>query len=420
MRKIKSIIFTIISVFIITVSAFASNITVKLNGETMQFNQNPIIMNDRVMVPMRGIFESLGYSVNWNEENQSVVANKDNITINLRVGSAIANVNGEKYTLDSPPVIVNGNTMVPVRFISDQSGATVEWNDSTKTVYISNQYSFSVEEASKSVVQLNTNLMQGSGIMIGDGIIATNRHVIKNAGYVKVLFSDYTTYSGDVRVIGFDEALDIAILKIDKTGNNYLQMANSDNVSVGDKVTAIGSPMGRFNVVTTGIVTGKAPNLIVTSAKIQQGSSGGVLLNNSGNVIGMTFSYDSGNNYFSIPSNDIKAVALDKNLTLDEYRHYEDIVKTPENFKVTKTDKGVDLYWEPIYDADGYYVYMSNTIDGVYTETMNPITDSYKWYWGYPKSFGIRTKSDFKTYVKIATLKDGVLSELSQPIELVY
>ena len=212
MRKIKSIIFTIISVFIITVSAFASNITVKLNGETMQFNQNPIIMNDRVMVPMRGIFESLGYSVNWNEENQSVVANKDNITINLRVGSAIANVNGEKYTLDSPPVIVNGNTMVPVRFISDQSGATVEWNDSTKTVYISNQYSFSVEEASKSVVQLNTNLMQGSGIMIGDGIIATNRHVIKNAGYVKVLFSDYTTYSGDVRVIGFDEALDIAIL----------------------------------------------------------------------------------------------------------------------------------------------------------------------------------------------------------------
>lgn len=418
MKKIRGLILAIISVFILTVSVMGSGITVKLNGTPIEFSHEPVIMNDRVMVPMRGIFESLGYTIDWKESNKSVTATKEGVTIKLRIGSMLADVNGEKYTLDSPPVLVDGTTMVPVRFVSDHSGANVQWDGSTSTVYISNQYGFSMNETSKAVVQINTDVTQGSGFMIGDGIIVTNRHVLKNASELSVVFNDYSIYDGDVKVIGYDATNDIAVIKINKTGNTYLNMGNSDSLNVGDSVTAIGSPMGRLNVVTTGIVTGKMPGLIVTSAKIEQGSSGGVLLNSVGEIVGMTFSYDTGNNYFSIPVNDIKNVTLDKNLTLEQYKALEGNINPPSRFDVTTTQNSVNVYWEPVYGADGYYVYISNTISGQYKEAKNPNTGDYLWYWGYPKGFGLKSEGPLKMYIKVASVKNGVVSALSQPIEI--
>ncbi len=418
MRKLKGIIITVFTVLIMSITVYADDITVRLNGTPIEFSQNPVIMNDRVMVPMRGIFESLGYSVEWNPSNKSVTAQKSGVIIQLRIGSMLSDINGEKYTLDSPPFLLNGTTMVPVRFISEQSGSTVKWSAEEKTVFISNDYSFSVSDASKAVVQINTNINQGSGFFIGDGLIVTNRHVLKNATDFSVVFSDYSIYDGGVTVVGYDEVSDIAILKINKTGNPYLKMGNSDILNIGSSVTAIGSPLGRLNIVTTGVVTGKMPSLIVSSAKIQQGSSGGVLLNSMGEAIGMTFSFDSGNNYFSIPINDIKAVPLNKNLTLEQYRTLEGYVTPPQVFDVSYGNGSVNVYWESVYGADGYYVYISNTINGEYTQVKNPNTGDYLWYWGYPKSFGLRNDGSVKLYIKVATVKNGAVSALSQPIEI--
>ncbi len=418
MRKLKGIIITVFTVLIMSITVYADDITVRLNGTPIEFSQNPVIMNDRVMVPMRGIFESLGYSVEWNPSNKSVTAQKSGVIIQLRIGSMLSDINGEKYTLDSPPFLLNGTTMVPVRFISEQSGSTVKWSAEEKTVFISNDYSFSVSDASKAVVQINTNINQGSGFFIGDGLIVTNRHVLKNATDFSVVFSDYSIYDGGVTVVGYDEVSDIAILKINKTGNPYLKMGNSDSLNIGSSVTAIGSPLGRLNIVTTGVVTGKMPSLIVSFAKIQQGSSGGVLLNSMGEAIGMTFSFDSGNNYFSIPINDIKAVPLNKNLTLEQYRTLEGYVTPPQVFDVSYGNGSVNVYWESVYGADGYYVYISNTINGEYTQVKNPNTGDYLWYWGYPKSFGLRNDGSVKLYIKVATVKNGAVSALSQPIEI--
>lgn len=421
MKKIKGLIIAIFTVLIMSISVYANNITVRLNGTPIEFSQSPVIMNDRVMVPMRGIFESLGYNVEWNPSNKSITAQKSGIVIQLRIGSMLSDINGEKYTLDSPPFLLNGTTMVPVRFISEQSGSTVTWSPEEQTVFISNDYSFSVTEASKAVVQINTNTSQGSGFFIGDGLIATNRHVIKNATDLSVVFSDYSIYDGDVTVVGYDDISDIAILKINKTGNPYFKMGNSDSLTVGSGVTAIGSPLGRLNIVTTGVVTGKMPSLIVSSAKIQQGSSGGVLINSIGEAVGMTFSFDSGNNYFSIPINDIKAVPLNKNLTLEQYKSIEGTyIAPPQLFDVYNENGSINLYWENVYGADGYYVYISNTINGEYTQTKNPNTGDYLWYWGYPKSFGLKNNGNVKLYVKVATVRNGVVSALSEPIEIKY
>jgi hypothetical protein len=107
-----------------------------LNGETMVFNQNPVIQNDRVMVPLRKIFESLDASVSWDQESQAITAVKEGSMVKLTIGSSEAYLNGSLITLDQPPVIINARTLVPIRFVSEALGARVEWVPETKMVQI--------------------------------------------------------------------------------------------------------------------------------------------------------------------------------------------------------------------------------------------------------------------------------------------
>jgi len=115
-------------------------ITATLNGEKVFFDLNfqlPIMENDRVLVPMRPMFEALGAAVEFDEETQTVSAAKDDISISLQIGSNILYKNGEEIPLDVPAKILNRRwTMVPVRAVSESFGATVDWNEEEKTVII--------------------------------------------------------------------------------------------------------------------------------------------------------------------------------------------------------------------------------------------------------------------------------------------
>ena len=121
-------------------SGFASaqeGITVKIDGKTITFeDQEPVIVNDRTMVPMRKVFEVLGATVEWDNSTSTVTATKKDATISLKIGSTTANMNGQSIILDVPAQIMNGRTMVPLRFISEAMGATVNWDGSTRTVSI--------------------------------------------------------------------------------------------------------------------------------------------------------------------------------------------------------------------------------------------------------------------------------------------
>ena len=418
MKKLKAVLTIILSFVIMIISVlfvYASNITVKLNNDIIDFEVDPIIINDRVIVPMRSIFEKLGYEVNWNSNSQTIVANKKDIEIKLSIGSLIAEVNNEKYNLDSPPLIFEGVTMVPIRFISIVSGANVVWDSENKVVNISNKYNFDINKILECVVQVNTDTAQGSGFLIGDGILVTNRHVLKNAKEISFIFNDYSIYNDEIKIIGFDEVSDIVIIKMKNLNKPYLDIGNSDNINIGDKVIAIGSPLGNLNIITQGSVIGKLPGLIVSTAKIQQGSSGGVLLNNKGEAVGITFSYDTGKNYFSIPINDIKNININKEFTLEQYSSFENIISPPLRFN---TNLDGSLYWEPVYGADGYYIYISDKLNGEYNQIKSPSTGEYLWSWGYPKGFGIKSSEKFNVYVKIASVKDGIISDLTSPIEV--
>lgn len=114
-------------------------ITVKINGKEQTFAQPPVIVNGSTLVPLRGIFEALGAEVNWDEKTQTVTAVKGSVTVVLKIGSGVATKNGTMVRLDQPPQLVNGSTMVPIRFVSEALGANVTWDEATKTVNITTQ-----------------------------------------------------------------------------------------------------------------------------------------------------------------------------------------------------------------------------------------------------------------------------------------
>ncbi len=163
----------------------------------------------------------------------------------------------------------------------------------------------------------------GSGVIVTpDGYILTNHHVVANADALAVRLTDRREFPA--RVIGSDEATDLAVLKVDAENLPYVPLGDSDSLKVGEWVLAIGSPLGFDNTVTAGIVSalGRTVNdtranrfeeFIQTDAAINPGNSGGALVNLDGEVVGINSAIatrDGGNVGigFAIPANMADAV----------------------------------------------------------------------------------------------------------------
>src|SRR5579859_7052548 len=115
----------------------AQGITVTLNGQPIQFAAaQPQMVNGRVLVPMRGIFEQLGASVHWTAATETVNATKGRTSVQLQIGSPTAILNSRQITLDVPPQLIADTTMVPLRFVSEALGADVNWVSAQNTVAI--------------------------------------------------------------------------------------------------------------------------------------------------------------------------------------------------------------------------------------------------------------------------------------------
>ena len=114
----------------------AQDISVTLNGEYIEFDQPPVIVDDRTLVPLRAIFEAMGASVDWDDSIKAVIAVKDDVTIFLQIGSNVLLRNGEPVYLDVAAQIVNDRTMVPARAVAESFGAEVGWDEETRTVII--------------------------------------------------------------------------------------------------------------------------------------------------------------------------------------------------------------------------------------------------------------------------------------------
>ena len=235
------------------------------------------------------------------------------------------------------------------------SSSEIVVNDNGK---IQNIYHAVTEKAMPSVVGITTTTIStnnrfaiptesegvGTGVVVdANGYILTNSHVVSDgkANKVNVLFNDGTTTEG--QVYWYDAQLDLAIVKVEKTGLTPAEFGDSDNVRTGDISIAIGNPLGLDlqRSVTQGIISGldrtieteqgTMTGLLQTDASINSGNSGGPLLNQNGQVIGVnTAKASQGEGLgFAIPINTAKPIV-------------ESIIKTGKFEKVTLGIKGID------------------------------------------------------------------------------
>lgn len=107
-----------------------------VDGRTLSFGVVPRVERGATLVPMRGVFEALGASVDWAEDTQTVTAVQGQTRIALRIGSHTAYRNGREIRLTAPARVVNGATLVPLRFVGESLGADVQWDASSRTVII--------------------------------------------------------------------------------------------------------------------------------------------------------------------------------------------------------------------------------------------------------------------------------------------
>jgi len=114
----------------------AGGIGVTVNGNALTLDQPPVSIGGRVLVPLRGIFESLGASVSWNAASQSIDARRGTTVVHLTLNSSSAIVNGSAVALDVPAQAINGRTLVPLRFVSETLGASVTWDAASRTVAV--------------------------------------------------------------------------------------------------------------------------------------------------------------------------------------------------------------------------------------------------------------------------------------------
>lgn len=115
----------------------SEEILVSINRKLLTFDdQPPVIVNDRTLVPLRAIFEALGAVVDWEPTTRTVTARRGETSISLVIDTNIIKKNGTDIEIDVPAQIINDRTMVPVRAISESLGASVDWDPITRTVLI--------------------------------------------------------------------------------------------------------------------------------------------------------------------------------------------------------------------------------------------------------------------------------------------
>lgn len=114
------------------------NVNVKLNDELLVFDTQPQIINDRTLVPMRKIFEEIGAQVQWDDGTVNASYNDTEITLTVGDKTAVIKKADDiqNITLDTEPMLINDRTLVPLRFVGESLGLNVAWDENEQTVYL--------------------------------------------------------------------------------------------------------------------------------------------------------------------------------------------------------------------------------------------------------------------------------------------
>ena len=188
--------------------------------------------------------------------------------------------------------------VVHIKYVQNSKVQTVEVPSSPFDDFFGDFFGFGQGNGGKRKQQIQTPKKQatGSGVIISsDGYIVTNNHVVNGADELTVTLNDNREFSA--RIIGTDPSTDLALIKVNGKDLPTLPIGDSDKLTVGEWVIAVGNPYGLNNTVTAGIVSAKARSLyaqqngvesfIQTDAAINPGNSGGALVNTKGELVGI-------------------------------------------------------------------------------------------------------------------------------------
>ena len=255
-----------------------------------------------------------------------------------------------------PPNVTNGRLQLSwdgiYTNVTSDITVNAQWNKTTMSTTELAEY-VQARSVTVNVVTIGGSNATGSGFFIDDqGTIVTNYHVIDGATAISVEVSNGGNYKVKT-IVDFSEVYDLAILKIDITGNEYLDICK-DIVKTGEQVYAVGSALGTLTgSFTAGIVSSTSRfvgliDCIQMDAAISSGNSGGPLVNVYGEVIGVNaFSYIRGENLnLAIKITTLDDLALNKNFSVNEYKEWY----------VTETSRS----YSP-YDENQYYYSIVNT-----------------------------------------------------------
>jgi S1-C subfamily serine protease len=272
----------------------------------------------------------LGAAVVMSVGSRSQNRNQDNVELQTAESTGIFQPVAEELTEETELQV--GCDLTAASDIAVESVVHVSNNFVTEqVVYDPWLRLFYGEEAYK--IRERRGVATGSGVIVSpEGHIVTNNHVVAHAEKLEVSVGD-SKYAATL--IGADPSTDLAVIKIEKSGLPYLEFGNSDDLKLGEWVIAVGNPLNLQSTVTAGIVSAKNRNLdlltssynpeegvfpvesfIQTDAAVNSGNSGGALVNQSGELVGINTAIASGTGYyagysFAVPSNIVKKVAYD-------------------------------------------------------------------------------------------------------------
>lgn len=212
MKKFTALILavlTLLSLAVMPISA-ESEIQVYINGKSVSFDQPPVIIDGRTLVPMRAIFEAMDSTVDWNADTRTAIGTKGDTTVKITIDEKTLYKNGTGTELDVPAQLVNSRTMVPARAISEAFGAYVSWNPVHRCVFVETEDEFKARLLAK---------------------IGTHSEIILT--YDTILTKKHTTYYG-------------------KDYKNHLAVFENDSVYVYGDTTV---PYSKFGNISDGNIT---------------------------------------------------------------------------------------------------------------------------------------------------------------------
>ena len=229
MRKFIITGFVVVFVLLLSAGAALAAPRVVVNGQGLTFDVPPVIEQGRTLVPLRAIFEALGAGVNWDDSTQTVTATKGGMEIKLVIGG-LAYKNGQPVALDVPAKIVNGRTLVPLRFVSEALGASVWWNDAAQTVTI---YCARTEKAAQNFSKIVISKMK-VGMPPGPNNIPVPATKFNNT--TDAIEIDFTVKSPEVKGEFYYDLVNAATGEIAMPGANHKQMIEGHDRGTGSNL----------------------------------------------------------------------------------------------------------------------------------------------------------------------------------------